>query len=173
MTKMTETETGYIIVGKIGATYGVRGWLKIQSFTELSATILDYTPWYLSKDQQSWQAITVADTQIQGTSILAKFANIDTPESARLLTGQLIAVKRSQLAALDPGEYYWSDLKGLTVINKNGDILGKVSYLMETGANDVLVIKGDKSHAIPYLPGRVVLKVDLEKQEIHVDWDPI
>lgn len=112
------TENTYIIVGKIGSTYGVHGWLKIQSYTELSATILDYTPWYLSKDKQDWRTVEVADSQIQGNTLLAKITHIDTPEAARLLTGQFIAVKRSQLATLNPGEFYWSDLKGLTVINK-------------------------------------------------------
>lgn len=167
-----KADTVYITVGKIGSTYGVHGWLKIHSYTEFGASILDYSPWYLSQDQE-WQAVTLEGGRLHSNVVLAKFTGINSPEEARLLTGKMIAITRSQLPALKKDEYYWSDLEGLTVINKNGDILGKVSYLIATGSNDVLVIKGNKEQAIPYLPGSVILSVDLEKKEIHVDWELI
>jgi len=108
---------------------------------------------------------------MHGKGIIVKFNGIHTPEEARQLTGKLIEIERSHLPTLPKNEFYWSDLEGLTVINKNGDILGKVIYLIETGSNDVLVVKGKREFAIPYLLGSVVTSVDLEKQEIHVSWD--
>jgi 16S rRNA processing protein RimM len=113
----------------------------------------------------------IEDGRLHGKDVIIKLAGINTPEEARLLTGKLIAITRSQLPALDQNEYYWSDLIGLTVVNKDGTVYGKVAYLIETGSNDVLVVKGDKEHAIPYLYGSVVLNVDLEKQQILVDWE--
>jgi 16S rRNA processing protein RimM len=160
-----------IKVGKIGSTYGVRGWIKVLSYTEYGDNILDYKPWYLSKDKENWKPVEIEDGRMHGDRVIVKFKGIDTPEKAALLTGNVVGITRSQLPTLKENEFYWSDLEGLTVINKNGDILGNVIYLIETGSNDVLVVKGEKEHAIPYLFGDVVLSVDLEKKEIHVDWE--
>lgn len=160
----------YIVVGKIGSTYGVQGWLKILSYTEWTNNILEYTPWYLG-DGENWTPITLMGSREHGKGIVVKFAKYDTPEQARLLTGKSIAIKRSQLPALKKGEFYWDDLKGLTVINQDGINLGKVIYIIETGSNDVLVVKGDKEHAIPYIQDDVIKSIDLENQVIHVDWD--
>lgn len=171
---MKLADSDFIVVGKIGTTYGVHGWLKIHSYTEFRAGILEYAPLYLASDQQGpWSSVEVESGKIHSDTILIKFKHINNPEEARLLTGKLIGITRAQLPKLAKNEYYWSELEGLTVIDTKGQILGKVTHLMETGSNDVLVVKGDKEHAIPYLPGKVVLSVDLEKGEIHVDWELI
>jgi len=170
---MKNADAVYITVGKIGSTYGVHGWLKVKAYTEFGDGILDYQPWYLSSGDNHWQEIKVEGSRMHGNIVLVKLAGIDNPEEARLFTGKTIAVTREQLPALKDNEYYWTDLIGLTVINKTGEIYGKVAFLIETGSNDVLVVKNDKEHAIPFLPGKVVLKVDLEKKEIHVDWELI
>lgn len=170
---MKNAATAYIIIGKIGSTYGVQGWLKILSYTEFGANILEYSPWYLSNDRDGWEPITVEEGRMHGKGVIAKLAGIETPEEGRLYNGKLIAIKRNQLPQLKQEEYYWSDLEGLTVINQRGEILGTVSYLIETGSNDVLVVKGEKEHAIPFLQGDVILKIDLEKREIHVNWEPL
>lgn len=170
---MKKADTAYITVGKIGSPFGVHGWLKVRSYTELDASILDFKPWYISRDEEDWQAIAVEDGREQGNGMLIKFEGINTPEAARQLTGNVIGIQRDQLPQLTQGEYYWSDLIGLTVVNMQGEALGKVSYMIATGANDVLVIKGEKEHAIPYLPGDVIKHVDLAKQEIQVDWELI
>lgn len=162
----------YVIVGKIGSTYGVQGWVKIQSYTELTADILTYTPWYL-EDKNDWKRIKLEAGKEHGKGIIVKLPGYDNPEKARLLTGKRIAVLRSELPVLEKNEYYWSDLEGLTVINQSGLVLGKVIYLIETGSNDVLIVKGDNEHAIPYLPDDVVKSIDLEKKTMHVDWEPI
>ena len=167
-----QADKALITIGHIGSAYGVRGWLKIYSYTELGTTILDYQPWYL-ETQHDWHPIDIEDQKIQHANIIIKITGINTPEEARLLTGKALAIPRSRLPILDPDQYYWSDLEGLTVVNINGIVLGKVIYLMATGSNDVLVVKGDTEQAIPYLPGKVIKKIDLANGQIIVDWEAI
>jgi 16S rRNA processing protein RimM len=90
-----------------------------------------------------------------------------------VLTGKKIAIRREQRAKLKKNEYYWSDLEGLTVINQHDTVLGKISYLIETGSNDVFVVKGDKEHAIPYLLGDVVISIDLDTRIMRVNWEEL
>lgn len=170
---MPQSDPTYIIVGKFGATYGVHGWIKIHAYTEFGEDILTYQPWYIQRTPNTWAPIAIEDGRLHGNGIIVKPNNINSPEEARLLTGFNIAITRDQLPPLKKNEYYWSDLIGLSVINQRGELLGKVIYLMETGSNDVLVIKGEKEHGIPFLMGSVVKSVDLDKQEIHVDWELI
>ena len=167
---MKPASTELVVVGKIGTTYGIQGWLKIISFTNPITNIVDYAPWFLENGEQ-WDLVKVTDIREHGKGIVAKLQGQNTPEQARLLTGKKIAVERTQLPTLDKNEFYWSDLQGLTVIDQHGTTLGTVSYLISTGSNDVLIIKGEKEHAIPYLPGDVVKSVDLEAHVIHVDWE--
>lgn len=169
---MTADEN-HIVVGKIGSTYGIHGWLKIVTYTEFGENILTYSPWYLTRDNHEWQEAIVEESRPHGNGIIVKLKGVETPEVARLLTGLTITITRSQLPELKKNEYYWSDLIGLTVINKDGTVFGTVAYLIETGSNDVLVVKGDKEHAIPFLYGTVVTAVDLARKEIHVDWELI
>jgi 16S rRNA processing protein RimM len=164
-------DTEYVIVGKIGAPYGVKGWLKVTSFTKTIPDILTFNPWYLD-DKQGWKRIEIDAGREHGKGIVIKFTGFDTPEQARLLTGKSIAIQRLQLPVLKKHEYYWSDLEGLTVINQHNETLGKVIYLIETGSNDVLIIKGEKDVAIPYLPD-VITRVDLKEKVIHVNWEDI
>lgn len=169
---MSENDTDYIVVGKVGATYGIKGWLKILSYTDQVANILDFNPWYI-ESSAGWQPFEIEQGQEHGKGIIAKLAGFHNPEQARLLSGKTIAILRSQLPKLAKGEYYWSDLKGLTVIDQHGKTLGKVIYLIATGSNDVLVVKGEIEQAIPYLLGKVVTDVNLTKGEIHVNWEGI
>lgn len=162
-------DTNFVVIGKIGTPYGVKGWVKILSFTDSIDQILEYDPWYL-EDESGWRQIDVIDRRAYGIGIIAQLAGFENPEQSRLLTGLKIAIESSQLAALQKDEYYWRDLEGLTVINHDGRILGKVISLMETGANDVLIVRNEKEIAIPYIKG-VVLSVDIAKQEMRVKWD--
>jgi len=160
----------YVIIAKIGSTYGLKGWVKVFSYSEDSTRILDYKSWYI-EDKETWTLTHAQERQTHGKLVIAKFPGFETPEQARSLTGKKIAVRCSDLPTLSKNQYYWRDLEGLTVINQHGESMGKVIYLMETGANDVLVVKGEKEIAIPYLLGTVVTRIDLEKQEIHVNWE--
>jgi 16S rRNA processing protein RimM len=166
---MKSVEKEYVVIGKLGSTHGIQGWLKLYSFTEPATNIMIYKPWYL-EEAVGWKLIKLEASKKHAKNIIIKLAGYDTPEQARLLTGKKIAVLRSQLPPLNKDTFYWSDLQGLTVINKNGAVLGKVIYLLETGSNDVLVVKGDKEHAIPYLVD-VIVNVDLASQVIYVNWE--
>ena len=167
----------FIPIGKIASTYGVHGWVKIYSYTKPQANILDYIPWYFEDHSRpielKYQPINIEDKKIQNQTIIIKIMGIDTPEKARLLTGKTICMAQSQLPKLKLDEYYWSDLEGLTVENEKGINFGKVVYLIETGSNDVLVVKGKKEIAIPYLPGKVIKKIDLDQKIIIVDWEEL
>lgn len=168
-----DTNADYIVIGKIGSTWGIQGWLKVFSFTEVMMDILNYTPWYLDLGG-NWQPIQVKEGRQHGKGLVAHFKGYHTPEEARVLTGKKIAVKRSQLPTLPEGAYYWKDLEGLMVIDQHGQELGPVLYLLETGSNDVLVIKHQgKEHAIPYLPGQIVKDIDLARRIMRVEWDLI
>jgi 16S rRNA processing protein RimM len=165
-------DNNYIVIGKIGAPYGVKGWIKIVSFAESVSNILDYNPWYL-EENKAWTSFKVSEAKAYGKGIVAKFAAFDSPETVRALTGKRIAIQRSQLAKLKKNEYYWTDLEGLTVINQDNKVFGKIIYLIETGSNDVLVVKGDKEHAIPYLLDDVVISIDLNEKIMRVNWEEI
>jgi len=161
----------WVTVGRIGSAHGIRGWNRIISFTQPVDNILNYSPWQM-KINGEWQEIKISSGQPHGQHVIAHIVGSNDRDQAQALTGADIAISKEQLAKLKDDEYYWSDLEGLTVINQDGTELGQVQGLMETGANDVLVIKGEKELAIPYLPGTYVTKVDLAKQAIHVNWDP-
>lgn len=164
-------DESYISIGRISQPYGVKGWLKILSFTEFFADIIEYQPWYLQIGNE-WKQLDTEEVREHGKGLIAKFAGIDTPEQARMFSGKTLAIPRSQLPVLEKNEHYCSDLEGLTVIDQNNRNIGTVIYVMATGSNDVLVVKGDKEFAIPYL-SHVISSVDLVKKEIHVNWDII
>ena len=159
-----------IIIGRLGATYGVRGWLKVNSFTEPFENILQYKDWqYKFKGQ--WQPLPIKGVKPHGKLIIAQVEGYNDKEHAAALTGCEIGINREQLPETQEGEYYWSDLEGLTVVNTQGITLGTVINMMNNSANDLMVVKGEKEHLIPYITGHFVLNVDLEKKEILVNWD--
>lgn len=160
-----------IILGRISGLFGVRGWVKVYSHTSPREGILGYPTWYL-RCGDGWQAYPLASGQAHGKGVVAKLAGFEDRDQAATLIGRDIAVGRAQLPKLQPGEYYWTDLEGLRVKNLEGVDLGVVSHLFETGANDVLVVKGDRERLIPYTWGEAVREVDPPTGFIVVDWDP-
>lgn len=169
---VTKRSDEHVVVGKIGAPYGIKGWVKVHSFTESQGDVFSYSPWMLENGHNQHE-VSVTDGKVHGKGLVAKLEGYDTPEQVRVLTGSLIHVEQAQLPTLKEGEYYWKDLEGLTVINQDGKDLGKVLYVLETGSNDVLIVKHSKEHAIPYLPGTVVLSVDLTQRIMRVNWEEI
>ncbi len=165
------SDDGMIIMGRISGLFGVKGWVKVFSHTSPRKGILDYRTWYLKRNG-GWQAYKLAAGHAQGKGVVARLEGFDDRDQAAALMGTDIAIKREQLPKLNPGEYYWSDLEGLRVENLEGVDLGVVSHLFETGANDVMVVKGDRERLIPYTKGEAVKEVDLEAGLILVDWDP-
>jgi len=167
-----------VIVGKISAPAGVKGWLKVHSFTRPAAQILRYRRWLLAgRRDGDWRAFQVTAAREQPPKLLAKLAGVDDRNTVESLAGRWIAVAPAQLEALPPGEYYWSDLIGLAVVNRDGIELGVVDHLLETGANDVLVVRQERRPGaraqellLPWSPHAIV-EVDVAAGRLRVDWD--
>ncbi len=159
-----------VTVGRVGKTHGLKGWLRLYSYTEPLDNLLSYQPWLLKKGND-WEPANVEDKQMRGQQLLVKFAGFDVPETARALTNSYIGVTRQTLPELPDGEYYWIDLQGLTVVNTTGIELGKMDHIFDTGANPVMVVEGDKQLLIPYVHDHYVLDIDIDKQLIRVDWE--
>ncbi|MGB5541702.1 MAG: ribosome maturation factor RimM [Gammaproteobacteria bacterium] len=160
-----------LVMGRVAGPFGVKGWVRITAFTELSDGLLDYTPWYFGHDGD-WREAEVLDARPHGKGMVALLADCTDRDAAMALTGTEIGVWRSQLPAAGENEYYWNDLIGLQVMTKQGRVLGTVDHLIETGANDVLVVRGEREVLVPFVLGEVVEAVDLEQRVIRVDWDP-
>ncbi|MDE2234685.1 MAG: ribosome maturation factor RimM [Gammaproteobacteria bacterium] len=168
---MSATGSRRIVIGRVTGHFGVRGWLKIQSWTEPREKIVEYRRWQLQAGDE-WQERLVTAGRVHGKSIIAHVQDVDSREQAAALIGADIAISRQQLPQTGPGEYYWADLVGLRVQLMDGRELGRVKNLLATGANDVLVVQGEREHLIPFLRGRVIKDVDLDAQLMRVDWDP-
>jgi 16S rRNA processing protein RimM len=162
-----------LLAGEISGVFGIKGWVKIFSFTEPRENILRYSPWLLQKNDQT-QEIKVIGGQLHGNGVVAELAGISDRDMALGLMGFKILIRREQLPKPASDEYYWSDLVGLAVETDLGVKLGTVDHLLETGANDVLVIIDDNKteRLIPFLLKQTILKIDLEAGLIQVDWDP-
>lgn len=145
--------------------------MKVYSYTDPPENILGYGPWLLKRGNE-WRRAEVEDGKRHGKGLIAKLRGCDDRDAAAAWVGAEIAIRRSQLEALEPGEYYWTDLIGLRVLGTDGTEYGVVAQLLETGANDVLVVKGDRERLIPFVLEQVVTRIDLEKGELRVDWNP-
>ena len=162
----------HVLLGKIVGVHGVRGELKLESYTEPRARIFDYRPWLL-RSAVGELSEEGARGREQGKGLVAVLPGVADRDAALALVGTEIWVPRAALPAPAPGEYYWSDLEGLEVVNLEGIALGRVSHLVATGANDVLVVRdGDRERLVPFVIDDFVTDVDLERQRITVDWDP-
>jgi len=161
----------HISVGKISGVFGIKGWVKVFSFTDPRENILTYSPWLLKKGDQI-KTVSVVEGQLQGKTIVAQLADIDDRNQAESLMGWDIFITQDQLPKSAKGEYYWSDLIGLQVETIDGIQLGVVNSLLETGANDVIIVQGERERVVPFLQGQTIIKVDLDAGKIIVDWDP-
>jgi 16S rRNA processing protein RimM len=169
---MAGEDDDYLIVGRINGLFGVRGWVKVYSHTEPRDNILSYRNWYL-RDGNAWRQVELAEGRLHGKGVVARLSGCDDRDVAAALIGSEIAIRRQQLQQAASGEYYWADLIGLEVQTKDGVELGRVDHLMETGANDVLVVRqGKRERLIPYIRDQVVCEIDLAGKRLVVDWDP-
>jgi 16S rRNA processing protein RimM len=160
-----------IVVGRIVGVFGVRGWCKVFSHSRPREQILSYTQWYIGQDKNR-QVVTLQEGKVHGEAIIVKLDGIDDRDQAAALKGSNIWITPSQLERLESDEYYWRQLIGLEVIDQAGVLLGKVDGLIETGANDVLLVKaGKQEHLIPFIMDQVVTKIDIETGQMSVDWD--
>lgn len=173
---MSRSKSSEAVLGKITSVYGVKGWVKIYSFTDPIENILQYRRWTLKKDGVE-RVVGLSAGKKHGKGLVACIDGCNDRELAQQYCGSLIVVSSEELPELEEGEFYWHQLEGLSVKTVEGVDLGTVSHLIETGSNDVMVIKGSRGDAkkerlVPYLPGQVVTDIDLEEKTITVDWDP-
>jgi len=176
---MSQSETQeLILVGKIGASYGIKGWFKVNAYTEVPEGIFDYSPWFVTLNGQQHQ-VKVAEWRRHNKGLIAKFDGVDNRDDAEAWLHGEIFVTPDQLPELAEDEFYWRDLKGMLVTTTQGYNLGTVSGLMETGSNDVLVVDANRNDAfgkterlIPYIQDDVIIAVNKDENTITVDWDP-
>ena len=183
-----EDSSQIVIVGRIVGVYGIKGWVKIFSYTDPMEAIVDYNPWYIRAENRKnapWTKIKLKAGKRHAKTVIAKLEGCNDCDTAMTYIGNEISIKLEQLEDLEgTDEYYWRDLIGLQVINQQKELLGTVSQLMETGANDVLVVidesgagsdtdgeKKPKEHLIPWTMHNAIIAVDLEQGVIEVDWD--
>lgn len=169
MNERAEQGRRIVTLGYISAVHGVRGWVKVRSYTEPRDAVLKYQPWILAEGNSTLEVLAA---KVQPRGIIAKLSGIESVEQARTLIGKTIGVVRNQLEDLPENEYYWADLVGLRVITLEGTLLGQVKNLMATGANDVLIVSGDRERLVPFVMEQYIKAVDIPGGTITVDWDP-
>jgi 16S rRNA processing protein RimM len=165
-----QEQTKRILVGRISGIYGIRGCLKIKSYTHPPENIFTFHPWYIKRDG-CWQEIKVIATRIHGKRLIAEFEGVTDRDIARAWINMEISILRSQLVDLPPGQFYWADLIGMKVKNQGGVSLGTVTEILETGANAVMVVQGTGRYLIPVIRDMYILKIDQDKGLIRVVWD--
>lgn len=165
----------HVVMGRIGAPWGIKGWVKLYSYTDPPDNLLNYHS-YLIQGPEGLQSLEFDEMKVHGNDFVAHIKGCEVREQAGRYTGQDLMLEKAALPALEEG-YYWYQLEGLRVLTQSGQDLGIVQRLMETGANDVLVVKGDErsvdkeERLLPYLEGVVIVQVDLDKRLLLVDWD--
>jgi len=158
------------VVGRVSGLYGVRGWVKLFSYTDPVGNLLEFDEIQLGCGGH-WRPASLAEARAHGKTLVGRFEGVTDRDQAACLVDQEIAVRRGQLPETAAGEVYWADLVGLEVVNTHGECLGTVDHLLATGANDVLVLRGDRERLVPFVRGTVVKDVDQDAGRITVDWE--
>ncbi len=159
-----------VVMGRVAAAHGIRGWIKVQPFTEYLDSLLDYSVWWIGREHGPWREVKVLQHEVHAKTLAAMLADCPDRNAAEKLKGLLIAVPRSSLPKQEEGEYYWSDLIGSVVLDEAGVVLGKVTKLLETGANDVLCVQGESGEMLIPFVDAVIKQVDLKEKTLRVDW---
>ena len=164
-----------IFVGKVSSPHGIKGWLKVISYTDPIENILSYKEWFIINKGGSKKTFSIEDSRIQGKKIIVKLDGIEDRDSAEDLKNKEILVSRIDLPKLEENTFYWNDLLDLSVLDQKGKQIGKVDSLFETGSNDVLVIVNENKERflVPFIMEEVIRKVDLVKEFISIDWPEI
>jgi len=160
-----------IRVGRVSGVYGVKGWVRVFSETDPRAAIAEFPRLWMRYGGE-WRLVEVESGRAHGAGVVVKFSDVEDREAAYGLMGAELAIERDWLPPAEEGEYYWADLLGMSVVNRDGTEFGRITGFIETGANDVLVVRGDRERLIPWVRGRYVLEVDPEARCVQVDWDP-
>lgn len=168
---MTDHADRLIDVGRINGAYGVRGWVRVTSYTKPKENVLDYRPWRIALGDTSLTAVA-SEGRRHGNGLVARLDIVEDRSGAERLAGSAIRIMRSQLPDTDDDSFYWTDLVGLDVVTVEGETLGRLERLFETGANDVMVVAGERERLIPFVRPDTVRDIDLDKRRIVVAWDP-
>ncbi|MCL7929328.1 ribosome maturation factor RimM [Halomonas llamarensis] len=166
----------HVVLGKLTSPHGVKGWLKVYAYTSPIDSIFDYPEWSVRKGE-NLTCYTVAQGRRQGKGLVVQLEGVNDRDAAEILANADILMPKEALPALSDDEYYWHELEGLSVLTQVGERLGQVSYLFETGANDVMVVHGDneaidkRERLLPFLPGDVIIDVDIKAKRMVVNWD--
>ncbi|MDY0021045.1 ribosome maturation factor RimM [Arenimonas caeni] len=160
-----------ILLGRVAGAFGVRGELKLLSWTDPRDALFRYQPWIL-RSGNTEREVTGVRGRDTGKVVIATFPGVESRDQAEAMNGTEIWVPRERLPPPGPGEYYWVDLEGLKVETTEGVALGQVSHLFETGANDVMVVAGERERLIPFVTGQYIVSVDFDAGKVVVDWDP-
>ncbi len=168
----------HVVMGRIGAAYGLKGWVKLFSFADPVENLLEHRKFFIAgnKADEALQEIEIDEARTQGQGFVGHIKGCDDRDQTRNYTGKELWLPKQSLPALEEG-YYWYELEGLRVINRAGEDLGTVHHLLATGANDVLVVHAtatsidDQERLLPYVWEQVILGVDLEEGIIEVDWE--
>lgn len=157
-------------MGRVAGAQGILGWVKLKTYTEFEDSLVNFPVWWLGDEKQLWREIAVEKFAVQGKGLIAKFPGCNDRTAAEKYKGLLVAVPRSSLPQQAEDEYYWSDLIGLDVVNLAGDSLGKVDNLMDTGANQVLCVRGASGEILVPFIASAIQQVSLAEKVIRVDW---
>jgi 16S rRNA processing protein RimM len=160
-----------VVMGRVAGAQGILGWVKLKTYTEFTDSLTEFPVWWLGDEKSPWREVSVEKMALQSKGLIAKFPGCDDRTAAEKFKGLLVAVPRSQLPAAEGDEYYWSDLIGMEVENLAGERMGRVDDLMDTGANQVLCVKGGDGEEIliPFIAS-AIQQVSLAEKKIRVDW---
>jgi 16S rRNA processing protein RimM len=159
-----------VIMGRVADAHGIQGWLKIQPYTAALDSLTAFRTWWLGDEQRGWRELDVLQSAVRGKSVVAQVMGCHDRSAAEQYKGWLVAVPRNRLPMPDEGEYYWSDLIGLDVVNESGMRLGVVDTLLDTGANQVLSVAGEQGEILIPFIASAIRQVDLAGKVIRVDW---
>ena len=171
-----------IEVGRIADAWGIKGWVRILPHSATPEALFSSKRWYLLPTERGPKAFSgtvllrVQEAREHGGGVVACSADIPDRNAAEALKGSRIFVPRSSFPSTEDDEYYWVDLLGLDVVNREGLAMGTVKDLLSTGAQTVLVIAYDEDgkpaeRMIPFVSAHVD-SVDLPGRRITVDWQP-
>jgi len=157
-----------VVMGRVTAPYGVRGWIRVRTYTEAADGLARYPVWWLG-GRDGWVQWKLERVARQGQGLTAKLEGCNDRDAAAGLARLDIAVPREALPETGASEFYWADLIGLAVQNLEGEALGSVTALIATGSNDVLVVRGNRERLIPFVKP-VIVEVDTAGGRVTVDW---
>tara|TARA_B100000767_G_scaffold3944_1_gene3732 strand:- start:736 stop:1239 length:504 start_codon:yes stop_codon:yes gene_type:complete len=160
----------YLVMGQLVGSFGIKGWFKVKVFTEVVETLENYKEWFISFDEKNWSNFSVESIKINQNRMMVKLEGINDRTVAEGYRGYWVGVLKNSLPELNDNKFYWKDLIGCAVHNTDGCFFGELTGFIETGANDVLIVEGEKKRLIPYT-NMTIKKIELKQQQIIVDWD--